>query len=252
LLFDNEGSLRHHASCMLDISGVEEHLALQWAMAAVWTLWIASPTPLEIFGFWSVEGGVLPIEYHPSVLWGTPLTSSDDLPEEAVRFAKRHATVVESLLLPDEYSRVANAIRLYSEALNVRNADLALLGFVGAMESLFSIEPQELSFRLSLLLAKFLGENLEQQRLFFARARKLYATRSKIAHGDKLTANEEAAAIQTVEHWTPEAEELVRLGIKRLLDKSLVNVFNSKKRHETLLTELLFSATLDDAINAVS
>ncbi|HVS81126.1 MAG TPA: hypothetical protein VHE60_05280 [Pyrinomonadaceae bacterium] len=106
----------------------------------------------------------------------------------------------------------------------------------------------KLVFRLSLQLAKFLGDSLEQQRAYFDRARALYIVRSKIAHGDKISANEEQAAIQIVERWTPEAEELARLSLRRVVERNLIEVFNSKARHEALLLDLLFEPTLDAAV----
>lgn len=238
-----------HASCVLDIHDIESHLALRWAQAVVATLQIGSQTTLDLFAFWSADDGTIKLQEDGAILWGH---YSEELTEEAIEFAREHTMAVESILLPDEYSRVSNAFRIYFEALTFRNADFALLGFIGALESLFSISTQELSFRLSLQLAKFLGANSENQRQFFERAKKLYTTRSKIAHGSKLGASEESAAIEIVGHWTPEAEELTRLSFKRLLEYHLISYFNNKKQHEKLLTELLFAKNLEAAINKVS
>jgi predicted RNA binding protein YcfA (HicA-like mRNA interferase family) len=105
---------------------------------------------------------------------------------------------------------------------------------------------------LSLLLAKFLGETPAEHRAFFDRARDLYKIRSKLAHGDKITTDEEAAAIEIVEFWTPEAEELARLSLPRMFEKQLVQHFNSRKLHEVFLTNLLFASGLDDAVGSDS
>jgi hypothetical protein len=105
---------------------------------------------------------------------------------------------------------------------------------------------------LSLLLAKFLGETPAEHRAFFDRARDLYKIRSKLAHGDKITTDEEAAAIEIVEFWTPEAEELSRLSLRRMFEKQLVQHFNSRKLHEVFLTNLLFASGLDDAVSSDS
>jgi len=91
----------------------------------------------------------------------------------------------------------------------------------------------------------------DEQLTVYNRARSMYTVRSKIAHGDKIDANEEAAATLIVENWTPEAEGLARLCLRRLLEKNLLALFDSKKRHETLLTELLFVPKLDDALNCI-
>jgi len=237
-----------NASFVVDIHDLASHLALQWVQAAVQTLQIASPVILDLFAFWSADVGTITLQDDNAILWGH---NSDELTAEAIQFAKEHTASVESVLLPETHSRVSNAIRLYFEALRMQNAEFALLGFIGSLESLFST-PQELSFRLSLQLAKFLGKNTDDQRRYFDRARKLYDTRSKIAHGSKLAGTEEATAIQLVESWTPEAEELTRLSIKRLLECNLIGCFNNKEKLNELLKELVFSETVYDAINTVS
>jgi hypothetical protein len=131
-------------------------------------------------------------------------------------------------------------LRLYDVSLHTRNADLALLGFVGALESLFSIAPQELSFRLSLLIAKFLRDDPKSQRKYFEQIKDLYTIRSKITHGDKIHKNEETAAIQIVETWTPRAEEIARSSLRKIFENQLTETFNSHTRHEEYLVDLLF------------
>jgi len=179
------------------------------------------------------------------VVWGH---YDATLSAETIGWVERYLGDVEPFTILETYSRMGNAMRLHGAAMQTHNADLALLGFVGAIESLFSIAPQELSFRLSLLMSKFLGDEVDQQRSYFERARELYVVRSKIAHGDKINKNEEAAAIQIVERWTPEAEELARLSLCRVIEMNLVDVFNLKARHETLLVDLLFEPRLSAAI----
>jgi hypothetical protein len=148
----DDSKLRQHASCVLDVKGVPRHWELNWAVAGVLALQIASECGIEMSGFLA-DSNYVPISR--PVIWGHYY---DELPEEAIRFANAHTALLESLLLPERYSRVTNALRLYQGSLTLDNADLALLGFVGAIESLFSLAPQELAFRLSLLLAKFLGD----------------------------------------------------------------------------------------------
>jgi len=69
-------------------------------------------------------------------------------------------------------------------------------------------------------------------------------------HGDKLAFSEESAAIQLVEHWVPTAARVCRNAIFRLLDLSLVSVFNSKEKHEELLEQILFHPDIAAALEA--
>jgi hypothetical protein len=125
-----------------------------------------------------------------------------------------------------------------------------LLGFIGCLESLFSVATQELSFRLCLTISKFSRDTSAEQRAYFADLKRLYATRSKIAHGDKLAHDEERAAIQLVEHWVPTAAQVCQHAIFRLLDLSLIHVFNGKQQHEQLLEYVLFYSNIAQALLA--
>jgi len=237
---DGDPNLRDIAY-VLDVYNTEDRLAIVHAVNAISAVRIASECSVVVVGYWSDVGFIDSAEGE-TIVWGH---YTQELSEDAMVFTNKYFDVLMCYLVPDSYSRLANALRLYGEALHVRNADLALLGFVGAIESLFSIAPQELSFRLSLLLAKFLGDDASQQREYFDRARELYKIRSKIAHGDKIDKDEEAAAIQIVETWVPEAEQLARGSLKRLFEKGVTDIFDAKKKHDRLLTELLFEVNLD-------
>ena len=133
----DDSKLRQHASCVLDVKGVPRHWEINWAVAGVLALQIASECGIEMSELLA-DSNYVPISR--PVIWGHYY---DELPEEAIRFANAHSALLESLLLPERYSRVTNALRLYQGSLILDNADLALLGFVGAIESLFSLAPQE-------------------------------------------------------------------------------------------------------------
>jgi hypothetical protein len=220
-----------------------------FAMASVVTaIRVASDCSVSTIGYLTADG--IPIQGHEAdaILWGH---HDPRLSEPDADFVFDHFGVFFDYQTRERYCRVANALRLHEAALLTRNCDLALLGFVGSLESLFSIAPQELSFRLSLVIGNFLGSTGSQQREFCKRAHDLYSIRSKIAHGDKVADSEEAAAIRIVETWTPEAEELARLSLKRVFQKGITGVFDSKKEHERLLTELLFEGDLENAIRSI-
>jgi len=229
----------------LDIHGVPENQAIAHALSILSAIRLASQCSIRAVQYvfpnrTTIEGSDI-----NGVFWGH---HERTLSDETVDWVERHLADIEPFTLAETYSRMGNAIRLHEAAMHTLNTDLALLGFVGAIESLFSIATQELSFRLSVLLSKFLGDEVGQQRSYYEQARSLYAVRSKVAHGDKIDMKEEVAAIQLVENWTPLAEELARLSLRRVIEKRLVNVFDSKALHEKLLTELLFQPHLSAAV----
>ena len=181
----------------IDVIGVEERVALEYVINAITAIRVHILAP----------PGQQDFTVPPPPLWQamkqkqTYGDTGPDLQEKDIVFVDKHFNTFKEYLLPETFTRVGNALRLYESSLLAENPDLALLGFIGAIESLFSIAPQELSFRLSFLIAKVLGDNQAEQRKLYDRARKIYTVRSKIAHGDKLYSNEEASAIQLVDYY---------------------------------------------------
>ena len=172
------------------------------------------------------------------------------LTEDAVAFVERHIDVISKYVMPETYSRTGNALALFESALSIEHSyRLPLLGFVGSIESLFSVAKQELSFRLSLSLSKFLVTGSVNQRFLFDRARELYGIRSKVAHGDKIDTCEESAAIVLAQLWTPQAAQLARAALKKVFERNLTAVFDSRKDHERLMNLLPFAESLDQALD---
>jgi hypothetical protein len=232
----------------LTICGVEERKVFSWFYAFEHAIHfhggISLPTEYTI-----TRSG---FEYHGDDLkvpWkaGAPTPIS----EPSLRFAVQTLSDFEQLMLSDTFDRVSNALRLYDAARHSPYPDFALLGFIGCLESLFSIAPQELNFRLCLMISKFTRDMADDQRRHFTELKALYVARSKIAHGDALNKDEERAAIQLVDHWVPMAEEVCRDAIFKLFAMSLVKVFNSRKRHERLLGYLLFYPDIRSAMAAI-
>jgi hypothetical protein len=157
-------------SCVLDIHKVPDLEAITYAMKIMSAVWIASDCCVQAVRYDSPNGRTIEGEDVISILGHATPT----LPLDTIEWIDQHFYAVQPFLIADNYSRVANALRLHRAAIETFNCDLALFGCVGAIESLFSIAPQELSFRLSLQLAKFLGNNEQTQREYFDRARELY------------------------------------------------------------------------------
>ena len=223
---------------VLEIHEIHERDAIPFASSLILAIRIASACSVLALDYSFPDAKTLvSFEGNSILVWGHYVQG---ISEDAASWVERHHEAIGPHINSEGYSRISNALRLYDVSLHTRNADLALLGFVGALESLFSIAPQELSFRLSLLIAKFLGSDSDSQRKYFEQIRNLYTVRSKISHGDRIDKNEEAAAIQIVENWTPRAEELARNSLRKIFENGLTETFNSHTRHEEFLVNLLF------------
>jgi hypothetical protein len=159
---------------------------------------------------------------------------------------------VEKVQIRDEYHRVGNALRFYENAYTSDNADIALVGFTTCLEGLFSTVEQEISFRLALRLAHFLGESIEDKRKKYAECREAYKVRSKIVHGARIMREEEATAIYLVEGIVPIGERLARSALRKIFELQLETFFDSSRKVEALFEELLFSECLDDALKKIN
>jgi hypothetical protein len=241
----SRANIADNVSAVIDICSIDDARAIPLLLAVISTMRIGSDSALWLRRYTLSDGTVIDGFDGDGHHWGH---YDETLSPETVAWVESHFEDLKDYYLADTYSRAANAIRLHGASLNTPNSDLALLGFVGAIESLFSIAEQELSFRLSFLLAKFLGDDIDQQRNYFVSARELYSVRSKIAHGSQLHENEEQAAIQMAERWTPRAEELARNILRRIAERGLLPVFNSPEQHKKLLDRLLFEPNLDAAL----
>ena len=238
---DHEGGALNPTH-VLEIYEIHEREAILFASSLILAIRIASTCSVLALDYSfpdtktlvSFEGGSIHVWSHHARRFG----------EDAASWIESHHEAIRPYINPEAYSRISNALRLYDASLHTRNADLALLGFVGALEGLFSIAPQELSFRLSLLIAKFLGSDSDSQRKCFEQIRDLYTVRSEISHGDRIDRNEEAAAIQIEENWTPRAEELARNSLRKIFENGLTETFNNRAQHEEFLINLLFEANL--------
>jgi len=232
-------SAQIHAACpyCLELTGCEEGHAISILGSVLYGIRLASDCSIQLVGFDSSSSGPYTPSYSPQSIWGH---CDEKLREDAVNFAVRHSDVLAKHSAPERFNRFSNAIRLHQAGMTTHDCDLALLGFIGSLESLFSTSPQELSFRLSLAISKFLGDDPDSQKAFFKNAKELYTTRSKLAHGAKIDDSEEQAAIEIVEYWVPKAESINRTCLKRILEDDLVDVFLSEGRLNQFLEDLLF------------
>jgi hypothetical protein len=194
----------------------------------------------------------------PGSIVGTPLPPTDwfvhwghrpnALTRESITGAVALEAGIKKVQLTDRYHRVGNALLFYMNGYNSDNPDLALIAFTTCLEGLFSTVEQEISFRLALRLAHFLGESRDDQRSKFEQCREVYKVRSKVVHGAPVLRGSEAAAIYLVETIVPEAEKLARTALRKIFALHLETLFDQPNKVEALFEELLFEESLERAL----
>lgn len=217
-------------------------------------------TALAINSDLAVHGAVHIIDDlgEPRSIVGTPLPPTDwhihwghrpdALTREEIVGALALEAGIKTVQLTDRYHRVGNALLFYMNGYNSDNPDLALIAFATCLEGLFSTVEQEISFRLALRLAQFLGESKADRRSKFEQCREVYKVRSKVVHGAPVLKGSEAAAIYLVETIVPEAEKLARTGLRKIFALHLETLFDQPNKVEALFEALLFEESLESAL----
>ncbi len=202
----------------------------------------------EVGGLGVITGTRLP-PTELSICWGH---QRNTLTRDDITVASPLVTAIERVQMTDNYHRVGNALLFYRNGYNTDNPDLALVAFTTCLEGLFSTMEQEISFRLALRLAHFLGESEESRREKYEQCREVYKVRSKVVHGASVRKSAEAAAIYLVEGVVPRAEDLARSALRKILELRLETLFDQTNKVEALFEELLFSDSLTGALTKIN
>ena len=115
------------------------------------------------------------------------------LKEEQCEWLKTHFSSARSLMDKDSYRDAVHALSSYKWH-SLPRAQLAMIW--SGIEGLFGID-SEITFKLSLGIAKFLGESVEEQRQIFQDTKTLYRARSKAVHGGKIKGDVQNAIIES-------------------------------------------------------
>ncbi len=200
------------------------------------------------------EKGIGPIGVPPagdsrSICWGHYNHMID---EQGLQAAADLLPGILNADTDEKYHRVGNALRFYDNGYFSTNADFALVAFTTCLEGLFSTTEQELSFRLSLRVAHFLGETIAERRKLFTETREIYKYRSKLVHGAPIAKDSEQAAIYLVEGIVPTVERIARRSLRRIFERRLEELFKTGSKVDLLFDEMLFSGSPDDALRAIN
>lgn len=115
------------------------------------------------------------------------------LKEEQCEWLKTHFSSARALMDKDSYRDAVHALSSYKWH-TLPRAQLAMIW--SGIEGLFGID-SEITFKLSLGIAKFLGEGVEEQRQIFQNTKILYKARSKAVHGGKIKGDVQNAIIES-------------------------------------------------------
>lgn len=110
-------------------------------------------------------------------------------------------------------------LRYFNYAHTRERPEDKLIDYMIAFEGLFVKEKAELSYRLSLRVAAFLGENRDEKGEIFTLMRRTYDLRSDIVHGSSYSKNIEINGEKlSFGELVPRVEELLRKSIKKSIE----------------------------------
>lgn len=102
-----------------------------------------------------------------------------------------------------------------------------LVNFSIALESIFSTDNIELSYRISLRVSFLLGNNSAERKEIFENVKGIYNIRSKIVHGSVLRKKEKDKLLKTVE----KLEVYLRASIIKILkEPKLISIFKDSSK----------------------
>ncbi|WP_052672218.1 HEPN domain-containing protein [Aliterella atlantica] len=124
-----------------------------------------------------------------------------------------------SFMMEKGFSRTGRALKFIAAARNSPNLAFRITHYCSALETLFTTDSAELAHKLSERVAFFLGAQGHSKEKVFSNIKKAYTVRSKLTHGDTLSAKQ--------------IEELPL--ISRTCDQHLREIINTLFSQEQLL-----------------
>jgi hypothetical protein len=245
------GALHTPDATYFECSGYEAGDAMGILHAIVTGIHISSSTQVRSTGFGVADRMMSQTIRSTAPQFGWGHYDHAPLSQDSIDFLIACGPRICDLDRRDTFNRLSNALRLYTNALDLMVSDIAFVAFVTCLEGLFSTATQELSYRLALSIASYLHSDPAERLKTFDSARDFYTVRSKLVHGDKLADNEEAAAIQLAEHYVPSVEEFTRTCIKKIFTDGIDSFIATTKQLDRFYTLLVTGHPLPDALKAV-
>ncbi len=140
--------------------------------------------------------------------------------KEAVRFTDFYDSLLNTLKKPNKLGFLEIAIGRFASAIEEPFAEDRVIDFVIALEALYSTDPQELGYRLSLRISSLLGGDDNEKEDLFEFVKGVYGARSLLVHGKNYKPVKVKARQFTIEEMAVELERIARLSIRKFLNLS--------------------------------
>ena len=121
-----------------------------------------------------------------------------------------------------KYSFLINAIRRFNFSYNKMFED-RIVDLIISLETLFQEGSGEITYKLSLRCAYFIGNDAEERKKIFENMKKAYKVRSKIVHGDNFSLEEKLLK---------DIEDYARRAIKKYMNEASKKIDTSSKDSE--------------------
>tara|TARA_Y100000590_G_scaffold468073_1_gene649254 strand:+ start:2832 stop:4208 length:1377 start_codon:yes stop_codon:yes gene_type:complete len=145
-------------------------------------------------------------------------------------------------LTKGNFTFLNRSIERFSKA---RDKDIVhdmLVDYITSLESLYSSNEQNLSYRMSLRVALLLGKTAKEKKLIQEFILQIYNLRSKIVHGEPLPPVEIDEKEIPIEECTKKLEIITRNSIKIFLE--LINKFPEKDEIHKEIDNSIFDASM--------
>jgi hypothetical protein len=145
-----------------------------------------------------------------------------------LRLVKDKGSASRSPLLGSQKtaSRLQRAYYFLSAARSTIDLGIKTVNYCTALETLFSTDSSELTYKVSHRIAVFLGSGAADKVSRFNLVKKAYGIRSKVVHGEGLGPKE----VETVQSLSTELDELARRVFSRIyMSSTLQEIFGKTK-----------------------
>ena len=144
-----------------------------------------------------------------------------------------------------DFERTDRALYMISTARCENDLGLKIANYCTVMEALLSTSQTELSHQIAERLAYFIGTNPDERISIYKSSKKAYNIRSKVVHGDTISANDIQALIPISEF----CDQSIRKIFSTLFrDKDLYLKVNDGKQFE----ELMLNIIMGNQMNVIS
>lgn len=137
---------------------------------------------------------------------------------------------------------LGRSIKRFSQSLENENTLDRIVDFIICLESLYSSNEQQLSFRFAMRVAIVLGQTPRQKLMLQEFILQIYDLRSKIVHGDELPKIELDGKEIDLNYCIENLEKIARNSIHIFLD--LINDFDTKEELHKMIDKSIYNPSL--------